>query len=1366
MGAISNIRQRLHRLFGGMLQSYGANRLLWGAIALSNMLLVGMVVLALQSSRAQHQANAEQAVDNLSSILMHDIDGVLDEIDNSLRTVADDFLRQQRAGGIDAPALESLLQRQASFVPEIIGLRIANAKGQVEFSSSGPITQQPIVADRERFQRLRREPAAGMLMDGPELGRVSGKWVIIFARRLERPDGAFAGEVHASMELAQLVKLLNQAKLGPGGLATLWDSRKHVVARVPEVSPMGNARMTTVLQELIDRGAEAGPYTAVSLIDGINRTFYFRRIPGRPLYLTVGQATEDYLAPWRQEVLQMGGLAAVFALLSVLAGTLIERSLRSQKRAAEDLEQTKSDLRAILDNVPALVGYWGRDLHNRFGNHAYLDWFGIDPKDLVGRHMREVLGEERYRLNFPYIERVLAGEAQGFERQVLTPAGSRHGFANYIPDIREGKVVGFYALIIDITPLKQAREEAERASRRSQTLLQAASDGVHVLDLKGRVREVNEAFCTMLGYSREELLDMEVAQWDASLSQDELAHLLQSLQEHKTTFETRHRCRDGRVLDVEISSIGVKVDEEKLIYCSARDITDRKRAEQAMRESMDLFQKVFHASPVGIAMADLADGRYRQVNEAYAAAIGYAPADIVGRTGVELGLWESKTQRAEFFNVLQDGRSVHNMETTWNSKSGMVMDLLLSAEPMEVAGAPHLLAFTMDITHQKEAQRALSLYGQQMEEMVAERTQELQLARQEAERLTQTKSEFLANMSHEIRTPLNAVMGLAQLGRRQSAGTKAQEHFHRILDAGKLLLGIVNDILDFSKMEAGKLALEDGRIALSDLIDQVVDLVAPLAQERQQIFSLEESSALPAACRGDALRLAQVLVNLLNNAIKFTEPQGHITLAVGRQENALLFCVRDTGIGMTGEHIDRLFQPFEQADGSTTRRFGGTGLGLAICKRLVDLMGGEIRVSSTPGQGSEFAVRLPLEELPAEPAPMVRGKVALVGFPDEELDRLLATRTPFTAILVAPDTPVPADARLVIADASVVPGAWGRRELQAAIGRGQALGVSIAAGLQGSVAPWLAEAALLPRPLRLRQIERLLRDTDVPPAACVPAGLRLQGLRILAAEDNEVNRAVLEEILAAEGALLICEENGHLAVDRLMQDAPGTWAIMLTDIQMPGIDGYETARRMHAIDPGLPVIGLTAHALAEERARCLAAGMVEHLAKPFDMDELVAVVLRHGRREGSVRPPEAAPLPSPAADMAPPPEIDETVDWQALETRYRGKAAFIGRLMGMAIDSNRGAILQMRTAIEQQDYAELAAQAHKLKGTAGNLMAKACHDLAQRTDMAARVNDPEALALGEALVQSVENLSATLAVRLGADGAYCTLPEHPSPAPV
>ena len=267
------------------------------------------------------------------------------------------------------------------------------------------------------------------------------------------------------------------------------------------------------------------------------------------------------------------------------------------------------------------------------------------------------------------------------------------------------------------------------------------------------------------------------------------------------------------------------------------------------------------------------------------------------------------------------------------------------------------IAFS-DISARKQAEAALAALE------VARTT-----ALADAERLAQTKNNFLANMSHEIRTPLNGVLNLALIGQRDSiVGSDAATTFSRIYNAGRHLLAIVNDILDFSKIEAGKLSIERVAINLDSVIERAIEFANEKARAKGLTFTLHKATGLPAGCLGDPLRLTQVLINLLDNAVKFSE-QGNVTLTVGRDDGRLMFEIVDTGIGMSKEQVGHLFNAFEQADGSTTRCFGGTGLGLAISERLVDLMGGEIYVNSIAGAGTRFVVRLPLDEIapPAQP---------------------------------------------------------------------------------------------------------------------------------------------------------------------------------------------------------------------------------------------------------------------------------------------------------------------------------------------------------------------------------------------------------------
>ncbi|WP_153110861.1 hybrid sensor histidine kinase/response regulator [Propionivibrio limicola] len=371
------------------------------------------------------------------------------------------------------------------------------------------------------------------------------------------------------------------------------------------------------------------------------------------------------------------------------------------------------------------------------------------------------------------------------------------------------------------------------------------------------------------------------------------------------------------------------------------------------------------------------------------------------------------------------------------------------------------------------------------------------------------KSSFLANMSHEIRTPLNGILGFAQTGYRENYGRAAsQQMFSHVIESGKLLLAIINDILDFSKIEAGKLSLDSVPVAIGDLVDKTVQMMAERAREKGLELSVRKAPDLPRRLIGDPVRIQQILLNLLSNAVKFT-PAGEVRLDVAVAGGDLLIRVADTGIGMQPEQVLRLFSPFEQADNSTTRKFGGTGLGLAITKNLVDLMGGQISVKTAPGAGSTFEVRL----------------------------KIVPAATPGEA------------------------------------------GCSI---------------------------------EDIPQSV-----KKLAGVNILVAEDMELNRYVLDDMLTHEGAHVRFVSNGREAIEALQREGEA-FDLVLMDVQMPEMDGLEATRRVLQLRPDMPVIGQTAHALVEEHAKCLAAGMIDVITKPIEHDELVEVVLKHVRVSSEV----------------------------------------------------------------------------------------------------------------------------------------------------
>ncbi len=577
----------------------------------------------------------------------------------------------------------------------------------------------------------------------------------------------------------------------------------------------------------------------------------------------------------------------------------------------------------------------------------------------------------------------------------------------------------------------------------------------------------------------------------SSPSEPDLQRLVHELQVHQIELDMQNealrqsRAQTEAALE-RLTELNAHLEEEVAARTAAQ-LRSEERATQILQSTAD-----------GLYGVD-ADGRITFMNPAGCQLLGLRAEDVIGRSSH--ALFHSKRpdgspypeEQCPTHAALQLGRDVRiDREVFWHA-DGHPIPVMYAVHPLSTAGRPEgaVISF-VDMSEQRAA--------------AAAREQALAMA----EHLARMRSEFVANMSHEIRTPLNGVLGFAEIGARSCHDAeRSRRAFEQIKASGQQLLGVVNDILDFSKIEAGKLAVEAVEVSLAAVIQRHVEPIEERCRSKHLHLFVRISDDMPRSFLGDPLRLGQVLLNLLTNAVKFTA-SGSITLATFRDGEQLVFQVADTGIGIDAAKREQLFQPFVQLDGSTTRRFGGTGLGLAISKRLADLMNGHIEVHSRPGVGSTFTLRLPY--------------------------------VPATSAAVDP------------------------------VSEGPRLG----------------------------------------------GATPLTGLAILVAEDEPFNQVVLAENLRELGARVVVVGDGSAAVDRVRADGPSAYDVVLMDVQMPKMDGYEAARHLARVAPRLPVIGQTAHAMAAERAKCIEAGMVDHIAKPILWDDLVKVILHHlaPRRDG------------------------------------------------------------------------------------------------------------------------------------------------------
>ena len=933
-----------------------------------------------------------------------------------------------------------------------------------------------------------------------------------------------------------------------------------------------------------------------------------------------------------------------------------------------------------------------------------------------------------------------------------------------------GNLLGSIEIVSDDTRIKRMEETMRESRERLSQIIHGLSIPTFVIDSKHTITHWNKACEKLTGISADEVIGTQ-KQWlpfypesrplIADLIVDETPEeeiisyyegkyhklsLIDGAYEAEDFFP--HLGEEGEWLF--FTAAPLKGHDGKVIGAieTLQIVTEGKHAEKALKESRDRFQEMVEELKLAQEMLKESEERYRTLFETARDAIyirnqegklvdaNQAFFDLLGYTKKE---WEemrtgntyvNDSDRLKFGQAIKKSGYVRDFEVKLRKKDGTEIDCLITSAE-RTANDGSIIGYQGIIRDVTEHTRANA---------------ELKKARKEAEAATQAKSQFLANMSHEIRTPMNAVIGLSELALRTELNPRQRDYLQKISSSGHSLLGIINDILDFSKIEAGKLTMESINFNLEDVLLNFSNLLGLKVEEKGIELLFKIDPQVPLYLIGDPLRLGQVLLNLSNNAVKFTD-KGEIVIntemasdAVGEESNevVLQFSVRDTGIGMTREQIEKLFQSFSQADISTTRKYGGTGLGLAISKRLTEMMGGGIWVESEPGKGStfyftaRFGLQAEAEEkhfvvpekvsglrvLIVDDNPTARQvlndicssfsfKTTEAASGREAISKLEKAEGNGGYDLILMDWRMPEmdgiettrrikkDPNLSNIPVLLVTG-YGREEI-----RLQAKNTGFKGSLMKPISPSLLYNTILEIfgeeiSLKARVPEQFSETTE----ALKP----IKGAKILLVEDNAINQQVATELLEQAGFVVTVANDGKQGVQAVKTSE---FDLILMDIQMPEMDGHE-ATQMIRKEPGLdtlPIIALTAHAMAGESEKCLNSGMNDYLSKPIKIQELYAVLtkwIKPGERSAPVsKEPsfteedrDELPLELPGINMS-----------EGL-TNVGGEKGFFKKLLLEFHKDYRTATGEITEALSNGQTEDVKRRAHTIKGVAATIGAE------------------------------------------------------------
>jgi two-component system, sensor histidine kinase and response regulator len=1091
-----------------------------------------------------------------------------------------------------------------------------------------------------------------------------------------------------------------------------------------------------------------------------------------------------------------GDLQAVAEIVELaLHDAARQHEKKELERIAEVQASAHAHLSRLLNASPAVI--YCREAANNFQptfvSDSIATLFDVTPREYFDNPdlWKERVHPDDIPRMSDWIDRTFTDTARSIEYRYRRKDGTYRWVHDRQHILRDSKgepieIIGSWT---DVTERKEAEEARLAARQRLDLLLNASPAVIYCRRASGDFEPtfVSESVTRLFGCTPRQYLDNPYL-WRSRVHPEDVARINawvdRMFDSDKRALEYRIQRDDGAYFWVNDEQHVVRDNngEPIEIVGSWTDITERKEAEAAREQARQQLDLLLGAAPVVVySFAATGDFAPSFVSASLQPLLGYQPEEYLQ----DADFWRCRVHpedlpeiEAKQVELFRHGE--HLAEYRFRKKDGsycwvsdeqhLIRDA--AGRPVEVVGS------WSDIDARKAAELAF-----------AAAQEELERATEAALEANEAKSIFLANMSHEIRTPMNAVIGLSHLALKTELTPRQRDYVLKIKSSGQHLLGIINDILDFSKIEAGKLSIENIDFDLDKVLENVGNLMSEKASAKGLELIFEVEPSVSAYFRGDPLRLGQILINFCNNAVKFTdkgEVSVHVKVLEDSADNQLVeFSVSDTGIGMSKPQIERLFQAFEQADASTTRKYGGTGLGLAISKQLTEMMGGQVSVESEPGTGSTFRFTARLGKGTAISRPRLlqsdlRGRRVLI-IDDNPHARAVLANMLTNMTLVADEAASGAEALGMVQQAAQI----GERYEIAFIDwqmpgmNGIETGQRILSLPELESPPHLVMVTAYGREEVLKQAEEsgfenvlikpvtssILFDTAVVALGAhgerpepLPAGPsfdidRMRGARILLVEDNEINQEVAIGQLEDAEAFVDLAENGEVALRMIRAN---DYDAVLMDMQMPVMDGVEATRILRS-DPrfeNLPVIAMTANAMASDRLLCLDAGMNDHIAKPIDPDQLFGVLLRWIKRpagDGQVAEartaPRAAPEFSPDGEFAIP-----GIDVRAGLRRTGGNRGRYQTLLRRFAEQQAGTTAAIEAALAAGDPATAERAAHSLKGAAATLGANALSEAAAQAESAIKT--------GADIEAPIRSLALALEALLAALGT--ALPQEPA----